>query len=51
MHDSLKVTIIEAFARDPQRLAAEMERLTFVTLRRFNLINQWPYFEVDPDED
>lgn len=51
MHNSLKLSIIEAFARDPQRLAAEIERLCFVTLRRFNLILQWPYFDIENDED
>lgn len=49
-HNNLKENIIEALRDNPKELANQIEKLTFVTLRRFRAIMQFPYYNVDEED-
>lgn len=50
-HNNLKENLVEGLKSDPKELANQIEKLTFITLRRFRALSQWPYYNVDEEEN
>lgn len=50
-HNNLKETIVRQLGTNPKALADEIEKLTFVTLRRFRALFIWPIYDLVDEDD
>lgn len=48
-HENLKATLIETYRNNPRKLAQEIEKLTFICLRRFRALHLWPDWDFGED--
>lgn len=52
-HQNMRDNYIEGFKKHKSMeiFVNDIERLTFVTLRRFRALHQWPYYDILEEDD